>query len=77
VTELTKADIVLDFSGEVCPIPLLKTRKALDKMKEGKVLEVIGTDEKAKIDITPRRLRSWECNSKKWRRTKTENGIYL
>jgi len=51
VTKLVKADLVLDFSGEVCPIPLVKTRKALDKMEKGEVLEVIGTDEKARTDI--------------------------
>jgi TusA-related sulfurtransferase len=51
VTKLAKADIVLDVSGEVCPLPLIKTRKALDKMRKGEVLEVIGTDEKAKTDI--------------------------
>jgi tRNA 2-thiouridine synthesizing protein A len=52
VTKLTKADVVLDVSGEVCPLLLIKTRKALDKMKKGEVLEVIINDEKAKTDIT-------------------------
>lgn len=51
MTKLVKPNVVLDFSREVCPIPLIKTRRALDKMEKGEVLEVIGTDEKAKTDI--------------------------
>ncbi len=32
----------LDVSGTVCPIPVLKTKKALDSMNEGEELTVIG-----------------------------------
>jgi len=35
------ADITLDVCGEVCPMPVLKTKKALEGMKPGEVLEVI------------------------------------
>ena len=48
---MVKADVVLDVSGEVCPVPLVKTRRALDKMEKERILEVIGTDEEAKLDI--------------------------
>jgi len=51
VTKLVKPNVVLDFSGEACPLPLIKTRRALDQMGKGEVLEVIGTDEKARTDI--------------------------
>ena len=35
---------VLDCSGLACPMPILKTRKALDGLQIGQVLEVISTD---------------------------------
>lgn len=48
---MPKVDLILDVSGEVCPVPLVKTRTTIDKMEESEVLLVIGTDEKAKADI--------------------------
>lgn len=48
---MVKADVVLDVSGEFCPVPLVKTRRALDKMEKHMILEVIGTDKEAKLDI--------------------------
>ncbi|MBT4668887.1 MAG: sulfurtransferase TusA family protein [Candidatus Ruthia sp.] len=38
------ADVVLDASGLNCPLPILKTKKALNKMESSQVLEVISTD---------------------------------
>ncbi len=38
------ADETLDASGLNCPLPILKTKKALSKMDTGKILEVISTD---------------------------------
>lgn len=38
------ANEVLDASGLNCPLPILKTKKALQKMESGKILEVISTD---------------------------------
>jgi len=34
----------LDASGLNCPMPILKTKKALTKMSPGQILEVISTD---------------------------------
>lgn len=34
----------LDTSGLNCPLPILRTRKALDGMKQGETLLVIATD---------------------------------
>ncbi len=48
---MVKADVLLDVSGEVCPVPLIKTRRALDKMEKDTILEVVGNDERAKLDI--------------------------
>jgi len=42
----------LDVSGTVCPIPVLKTKKALDSMSEGEELTVIGDYKPALENIT-------------------------
>ena len=45
------ADEVLDASGLNCPLPILKTKKAISKMDSGKILEVISTDAGSVKDI--------------------------
>lgn len=45
------ADIVLDASGLVCPMPLLKTKLQLNAMQPGEELEVIATDAGSARDI--------------------------
>jgi len=45
------ADQTLDASGLNCPLPILKTKKALQKMESGQVLEVISTDAGSIKDI--------------------------
>jgi tRNA 2-thiouridine synthesizing protein A len=46
-----KVDVVLDTKGLNCPMPVLKTKKAIDSLPEGQVLEVISTDPGSKSDI--------------------------
>jgi tRNA 2-thiouridine synthesizing protein A len=41
----------LDLSGLKCPLPALKTRKALQRLASGERLTVICTDPLAAIDI--------------------------
>ena len=41
----------VDCTGETCPVPLVETRKALKKAKEGDVIEVIGTHPSSKKEI--------------------------
>jgi tRNA 2-thiouridine synthesizing protein A len=43
-TEKIRADATLDLRGLWCPLPPLKTVKALGAMKSGEVLEVLGTN---------------------------------
>jgi tRNA 2-thiouridine synthesizing protein A len=43
--------VKLDLSGLKCPLPALKTRKALKPLKPGDVLEVCCTDPLSVIDI--------------------------
>ena len=45
------AEIKVDCTGETCPIPLVETRKALRKAKEGDIVEVIGTHPSSKKEI--------------------------
>ena len=38
------ADAVLDAKGMNCPLPILRTKKALQTMQPGGLLEVLATD---------------------------------
>lgn len=44
-------DQELDCSGLSCPMPILKTKKALDKMEIGQVLKMISTDAGSVPDV--------------------------
>lgn len=41
----------LDAKGLSCPMPLLRTKKEIEKVKSGEVLEVLGTDPGSRNDI--------------------------
>jgi tRNA 2-thiouridine synthesizing protein A len=45
------AEIKVDCMGEICPVPLVETRKALRKAEEGDIVEVIGTHPASKKEI--------------------------
>ena len=45
------SEIRVDCIGETCPVPLVETRKALRKAKEGDIIEVIGTHPSSKKEI--------------------------
>ena len=45
------ADVKLDTSGLVCPLPLLKTKQAMANMTQGQVIEVICTDASSVVDF--------------------------
>lgn len=45
------ADTVLDLAGLKCPLPVLRTRKALRALPAGATLVVLSTDPMAAIDI--------------------------
>lgn len=44
-------DRELDASGLHCPMPVLRSKKALDSMKSGEVLHIISTDPASKNDV--------------------------
>lgn len=41
----------LDCSGMACPLPILKTKKAVDGMPVGQVLKMIATDPGSPSDV--------------------------
>jgi tRNA 2-thiouridine synthesizing protein A len=45
------ADQVLDAKGMNCPLPILKTKKALQTLQPGGLLEVLATDPGAAADF--------------------------
>ena len=47
----SQAEITLDLSGLLCPLPVLKARKRLNHMEPGAILHVIATDPMAAIDM--------------------------
>ncbi|PKO23967.1 MAG: hypothetical protein CVU38_01165 [Chloroflexi bacterium HGW-Chloroflexi-1] len=44
-------DQVLDCSGMACPMPILKTKKAVDGLQVGQVLKMIATDPGSTSDM--------------------------
>ena len=46
------ADKVLDAKGLACPMPIVKTKKAMQDLAAGQILEVRTTDPGAKNDLT-------------------------
>jgi rhodanese-related sulfurtransferase/TusA-related sulfurtransferase len=46
-----KTDLVLDAKGLACPMPIVKTKKAMNTLESGQVLEVLATDKGSKADI--------------------------
>ncbi|OKL37799.1 sulfurtransferase TusA family protein [Domibacillus mangrovi] len=47
-----KADQVLDAKGLACPMPIVKTKKAINQLEAGQILEVQTTDKGANGDLT-------------------------
>jgi len=43
---------VLDAKGLACPMPIVKTKKAINELESGQVLEILTTDKGAKNDLT-------------------------
>jgi tRNA 2-thiouridine synthesizing protein A len=44
-------DQTLDCSGMACPMPILKTKKAVDSLQIGQILKMIATDPGATSDM--------------------------
>lgn len=44
-------ELEIDTSGLLCPMPILRTKKALAQLQSGQVVKVITTDPRAKEDF--------------------------
>ncbi|AVX09311.1 MULTISPECIES: sulfurtransferase TusA family protein [Priestia] len=42
---------VIDAKGLACPMPIVKTKKAMNELEAGQVLEIHATDKGAKNDL--------------------------
>jgi tRNA 2-thiouridine synthesizing protein A len=51
MVDVIKEDQVLDCSGMLCPMPVVKTSKAIKAMEMGQVLKMIATDPGAPPDM--------------------------
>ncbi|SFA89646.1 MULTISPECIES: sulfurtransferase TusA family protein [unclassified Bacillus (in: firmicutes)] len=49
--ENIKANLVLDAKGLACPMPIVKTKKAIAGLEAGQVLEIQATDKGSKADL--------------------------
>jgi tRNA 2-thiouridine synthesizing protein A len=49
--EEIKADQTLDARGLSCPMPVLKTKKAIETLQSGQILEVLSTDPGTRNDM--------------------------
>jgi TusA-related sulfurtransferase len=49
--EVIKEDQVLDCTGLLCPMPIVKTTKAIKELQSGQILKMIATDAGSPPDI--------------------------
>jgi len=51
MTDVIKEDQVLDCSGMLCPMPVVKTSKAMKELQSGQILKLVATDPGAPPDM--------------------------
>ncbi len=49
--DVIKEDQVLDCTGMLCPMPIVKTSKAMKELQAGQILKMIATDAGSPPDI--------------------------
>jgi tRNA 2-thiouridine synthesizing protein A len=49
--EVIKEDALLDCTGLLCPMPIVKTTKAIKELQSGQILKMIATDAGSPPDI--------------------------
>jgi tRNA 2-thiouridine synthesizing protein A len=69
---IIKADFTLDTVGLYCPMPIIKTSKAIKKIQVGQVLEILADDDGIKTDMP-----SWcQATGNEFLGLKEEDGEY-
>ncbi|WP_424925199.1 sulfurtransferase TusA family protein [Bacillus safensis] len=66
------SDQLLDVTGLACPMPIIQTKKKMNDLAEGQVLEIHATDKGAKADLA-----AWAKSSGHELITQTEEGHVL
>ncbi|WP_342503052.1 sulfurtransferase TusA family protein [Bacillus sp. FSL K6-1000] len=66
------SDQLLDVTGLACPMPIIRTKKKMNDLTEGQVLEIHATDKGAKADLA-----AWAKSSGHELITQTEEGHVL
>ncbi|MFQ6135909.1 MAG: sulfurtransferase TusA family protein [Candidatus Hydrothermarchaeales archaeon] len=46
-----KISRTLDVVGLLCPLPVMKAKREIDKIEEGEVLEILTDDPETEIDV--------------------------
>ena len=49
--EHIKTDLLVDAKGLACPMPIVRTKKAMNELEPGKVVEIQATDKGSTADI--------------------------
>lgn len=49
--DVIKEDVLLDCTGMLCPMPIVKTTKAMKELHSGQILKMIATDAGSPPDI--------------------------
>jgi len=49
--DTVKPSLTLDARGDMCPLPVMKTSKAIQQVEVGQILEVLATDPASKPDL--------------------------
>ncbi|OLP65775.1 hypothetical protein BACPU_13930 [Bacillus pumilus] len=66
------SDQILDVTGLACPKPIIRTKKKMNDLAEGQVLEIHATDKGAKADLA-----AWAKSSGHELITQTDEGHVL
>ncbi|KLV22828.1 sulfurtransferase TusA family protein [Bacillus altitudinis] len=66
------SDHILDVTGLACPMPIIRTKKKMNDLAEGQVLEIHATDKGAKADLA-----AWAKSSGHELVTQTDEGHVL
>jgi tRNA 2-thiouridine synthesizing protein A len=66
------SDKILDAKGLACPMPIVKTKKALGEIESGQILEIHATDKGAKNDLA-----AWaKSTGNEIMKTEEENDVF-
>ncbi|MEK3766220.1 MULTISPECIES: sulfurtransferase TusA family protein [unclassified Solibacillus] len=69
---MIKSDVQLDAKGLACPMPIVKTKKAMGNLEEGQVLEIQATDKGSVADLA-----AWSKTvGHQYIGTNEENGVF-